>query len=98
MLNDQEYLEYCEKRKYSKKAQAEMKYIRSADPSRRVKSARGNASGSYPCRTMGVTVQFESHRVELPFIHKTDHDKDVLEIYDQPPRITLSYILQKRET
>ncbi len=96
MLTDQGFIQYCKNREYSKKAQAEMKYIRSAEPSRRVKSARGNVSGSYPCRTMGVTIQFESHRGgELPFIHKTDHDKEVLEIYDQPPPIPLSYILQK---
>src|SRR5258708_36286725 len=95
MLTDQELIQLYKRCRYSKKAQAEMEYIRSSEPSRRVRSARGNASGSYPSRTMGVTIQFESHKVELAYIHQTDHDKEVLEFYDQPPSFTLSYILQK---
>jgi hypothetical protein len=31
---------------------------------------------------MGVTIQFESHRVELAFIYEMEHDADVLEYYD----------------
>jgi hypothetical protein len=34
---------------------------------------------------MGVTIQFESHRVELAFIYQLEHDSSVLEYYDQPP-------------
>jgi putative transposase len=40
---------------------------------------------------MGVTIQFESHRVELPFIYEVEHDSQVLEYYDQPPSIPLVY-------
>lgn len=40
---------------------------------------------------MGQTIQFESHKVELPFIYQLEHDKSVLEFYDQPPQIKLSY-------
>ena len=40
---------------------------------------------------MGVTIQFESHRVELPFIYEAEHDSQVLEYYDQPPSIPLVY-------
>src|SRR5208283_4867703 len=40
-------------------------HIRSSDPSRRVGGGRSNVSGRYPSRKMGVTIQFESHRVEL---------------------------------
>jgi hypothetical protein len=39
--------------------------IRSSGPSRRVGGGRSNVSGRYPSRKMGVTIQFESHRVEL---------------------------------
>jgi hypothetical protein len=28
---------------------------------------------------MGVTIQFESHRVELPAIYELEHDADVIE-------------------
>jgi transposase InsO family protein len=41
---------------------------------------------------MGVTIQFESHRVELAFIHEMEHDPEVLEYYDQPPAIPLEYL------
>jgi transposase InsO family protein len=40
---------------------------------------------------MGVTIQFESHRVELARIHELEHDPDVLEYYDQPPSFELIY-------
>jgi hypothetical protein len=39
---------------------------------------------------MGVTIQFESHRVELPFVYEMEHDPEVLEYYDQPPSIPLA--------
>jgi len=40
---------------------------------------------------MGLTIQFESHRVELPFVYEMEHDPGVLEYYDQPPSIPLAY-------
>jgi hypothetical protein len=40
---------------------------------------------------MGATIQFESHRVELPFVYEMEHDPEVLEYYDQPPSIPLAY-------
>jgi hypothetical protein len=40
---------------------------------------------------MGVTIQFESHRVELAAIYEMEHDREVLEHYDQPPPIRLEY-------
>jgi putative transposase len=40
---------------------------------------------------MGLTVQFESHRVELPLVYEMEHDPGVLEFYDQPPSIPLAY-------
>ena len=40
---------------------------------------------------MGVTIQFESHRVELAGIYEMEHDAGVLEYFDQPPTIKLDY-------
>jgi hypothetical protein len=40
---------------------------------------------------MGVSIQFESHRVELAGIYEMEHDSGVLEYYDQPPAIKLDY-------
>src|SRR5260221_6909935 len=93
MLKDYELLQLFQSCDFSQKAQAEIKRIRSSEPSRRVRSARGNMSGSYPSPTMGFTIQFESHEDELPFIYQIEHDKDVLEYYDQPPLIKLSYMV-----
>jgi len=56
---------------------------RSRNPTRRVGGGRQNVSGRYPSRKMGVTIQFESHRVELPFVYEMEHDPAVLEYYDQ---------------
>ena len=65
--------------------------IRSSHPARRVQAHRSNVCGRYPSRKMGVTIQFESHRVELAAIYEMEHDPDVLEYYDQPPPLKLSY-------
>jgi hypothetical protein len=41
---------------------------------------------------MGMTIQFESHRVELAAIYEMEHDDSVEEFYDQPPSIKLDYL------
>src|SRR5664279_852797 len=66
-------------------------HIRSSNPSRRVGGGRSNVSGFYPSRKMGVTIQFESHRVELAAIYEMEHDPQTLEFYDQPNAISLDY-------
>src|SRR5664279_5165632 len=66
-------------------------HIRSSNPSRRVGGGRSNVSGRYPSRKMGMTIQFESHRVELAGIYEMEHDVGVLEYFDQPPTIKLDY-------
>ena len=40
---------------------------------------------------MGKTIQFESHKVELPGIEEYEEDSDVLEYYDQPYQFTLEW-------
>jgi putative transposase len=66
--------------------------VRSSEPARRVGGGRKNVSGRYPSRKMGVTIQFESHRVELAGIYEMEHDDSVEEFYDQPPSIKLDYL------
>ena len=65
--------------------------IRMAPPARRVTSRANNVSGAYPSRKMGVTIQFESHTVELWAIYLMEHDPEVLEFYDQPQTFKLRY-------
>jgi hypothetical protein len=40
---------------------------------------------------MGVTIQAESHHVELAAVYEYGHDPGTLEFYDQPPPIKLTY-------
>ena len=68
-----------------------IKGIRSSGPSRRVGGGGSNVSGRYPSRKMGVTIQFESHRVELAGIIEMEYDNAVIEYFDQPPAIKLDY-------
>jgi len=68
--------------------------IRGSEPSRRVSSGRGNTPGIYPSKKMGVTIQFESHTVELAAIYEKEHDANVYEYYDQPPAFSIRYQIQ----
>ncbi len=65
--------------------------IRFSPPARRVQGRAGNVCGTYPSRKMGMTIQFESHTVELGAIYLMEHDSEVLEYFDQPPSFKLSY-------
>ena len=89
MLNETDFLLWCKRLALTEKAQAAVAEARSRNPTRRVGGGRKNVSGRYPSRKMGVTIQFESHRVELPFVYELEHDATVLEYYDQPPSIPL---------
>ena len=65
--------------------------IRSSGPSRRVGGGSSNVCGRYPSKKMGVTIQFESHRVELAGIYEMEHSASVLEYFDQTQPIRLVY-------
>jgi putative transposase len=65
--------------------------IRSSPPVRRVSGRANNITGRYPSPKMGMSIQFESDRVELWAIYTMERDDDVLEYYDQSSRIPLSY-------
>lgn len=65
--------------------------IRSSPPVRRVSGRANNITGRYPSPKMGMSIQFESDRVEFWAIYGMERDDDVLEFYDQSSRIPLSY-------
>ena len=91
MLTSDGLLNWFQRCNVPEPTRAIINQVRSAAPSRRVRSGRSNVSGRYPSRKMGMTVQFESHRVELAGIYEMEHDAGVLEYYDQPPPIKLDY-------
>jgi putative transposase len=91
MLSEEEFLSWCSRVRLSQDARELVAKIRSSAPVRRVGGGRENVSGRYPSRKMGLTIQFESHRVELAFIYEMEYDTDVLEYYDQAASIQLDY-------
>ncbi len=91
MLNQDNLLMLYQRLGLSDQARAVIDDVRGSDPARRVRSGRGNVSGRYPSKKMAVTIQFESHRVELAGIYEMEHDAGVLEYFDQPPSIKLLY-------
>jgi putative transposase len=84
MLSPEAWESWCQEIGILPHARALIDQIRSSNPARRVGGGRSNVSGRYPSRKMGVTIQFESHRVELAGIYEMEHDVEVLEFYDQP--------------
>lgn len=91
MLSRDDLLTLYQQLGLSHEARSVIDHVRSSDPARRVRSGRGNVSGRYPSKKMGVTIQFESHRVELAAIYEMENDAHVLEYFDQPPSIKLLY-------
>jgi putative transposase len=91
MLSQDELTLWYERLKLPTEAQTIIDHIRSSDPARRVGGGRRNVTGRYPSKKMGVSIQFESHRVELAAIYEMEHSSDVLEYYDQPQSIKLLY-------
>lgn len=91
MLSAAKFDAWCKRLHLSEKAVESVRAVRSQPPSRRVGGGHSNVTGRYPSRKMGATIQFESHRVELPIVYEFEYDPAVLEYYDQPPSIELHY-------
>jgi hypothetical protein len=61
VFEQDQFLYWLRKLNLSERAENLIQQIRSSNPARLVQSGRGNVSGRYPSRKMGVTIQFESH-------------------------------------
>jgi transposase InsO family protein len=91
MLTENELQTWFDSVDLSEEARFVIARIRSSDPARRVGGGKRNVAGRYPSSKMRVTIQFESHQVELAAIYELEHDGDVLEYFDQPPTFKLDY-------
>jgi putative transposase len=96
MLSDQDFADWAKRIDLSDEALSLVAHIRSSNPARRVGGGLSNVTGRYPSRKMGVTIQFESHRVELATVYELEHDDEVLEYWDQPNSIKLDYESRQR--
>jgi len=96
MLSKEAFVQWYLNAGFSEQAKALIERIRSSPPTRRVSGRAGNVPGRYPSRKMKATIQFESHRGELANIYELEHDPEVLEYYDQPSAIKLSYIAKNK--
>jgi putative transposase len=91
MLSDQDFAAWAKRVGLSNEALSVVAHVRCSNPARRVGGGHSNVTGRYPSKKMGVTIQFESHRVELPAVYELEHDDEVFEYYDQAPSIKLDY-------
>lgn len=91
MLNEIEFKAWAENLDFSEETIVEIQKVRHAPPARRVGGGRKNVSGKYSSIKMGQTIQFESHKVELPTVYELEFDDNVLEYYDQPTKIKVVY-------
>jgi hypothetical protein len=100
VLTPEEYALWVQRLRLSPETDGMITTIRSSPPVRRVASRVGNVPGTYPSVKMGGrSMQFESHHVELWALYLMERDPDVLEFYDQPSRIPLTYAaLSGRDT
>ncbi|AJY76263.1 DDE-type integrase/transposase/recombinase [Paenibacillus beijingensis] len=92
MMNPEQFEVWYIKNQITDKGKKKIESIRNSQPVRRVKSGKKNVSGIYPSRKMGVSIQFESHKLELSFIYLAEHDPKVIEFFDQPSFVELDYI------
>lgn len=91
MLTDEGFNKYCTELGFSDTTVALINKIRTSPPYRHVGGGSNNVWGRYPSNKMKLTIQFESHKVELAGIIEYENDADVLEFYDQPSPIKLCY-------
>src|SRR5713226_7672477 len=91
MMTPEEFRAWSQRLQFSKETEALIVAMRSLPPVRRVSGRANNVTGRYPSPKMQCSIQFESQHVELWAIYAMERDDDVLEFYDQPSRIPLSY-------
>jgi transposase InsO family protein len=92
MMTVEEYRHWCRRLGIKGKTRQFIDNIRNSEPVRLVRGGGNSVVGLYPSRLMGRTIQFESHRCELSSIQQMERaESDVLEIWDQPTTLTLTY-------
>ncbi|MDD2270959.1 MAG: DDE-type integrase/transposase/recombinase [Desulfuromonadaceae bacterium] len=90
-MTDEEFNSWVYKHKIPAHAVNIIRQVRENEPFRRVQGGKSNVAGRYPSRKMGCIIQFESHQVEFPFAVDFENDEEIIEFYDQPVSVKLTY-------
>lgn len=91
VMHAKEFSLWCRRRGVRGETREFISGIRDGEPERLVRGYGGSVVGLFPSRKMGRTIQFESHRCELAFVQRMERNPDVLEFWDQPTRLTITY-------
>jgi putative transposase len=86
-----QFQRYCLEQQLPTETVDFLSHVRQLPPARRVQGRKGNVSGFYSSRKMGMTIQFES-LIELGAIYLMEHDPAVFAFYDQPHTFKLHYL------
>lgn len=92
VMNLEEFNKWAENLNLPEEVKEEIQIIRTSDPARLVGGGARNVPGEFTSKKMGLTIQFESSKVELPAIYMMEFDDNVLEFYDQPPTLKLNKV------
>lgn len=92
MMSQNAFDAWCARLNLSDEAIAVIAHIRASAPARRVASTHVSAATRYYSDKMGWSVGAESRTVELAVVRDMDNDDGILEYYDQPPKVWLSYL------
>ena len=98
MLTKEQLDDYCKLLGLSESSAGWIKKMRADAPARAAQGRRRNVTSRYPSRKMGCTIQSESRTNELANIILLENDPSVLEFWDQPGEIKLSYKLESGES
>jgi putative transposase len=90
MLKQIQIEEFCDKLRISPQGRAYLTAARQIAPSRPVTS-RGRSRINFPSVKMGRTLVVESPRCELAWLKRWEADPSVLEFWDQPPPVRISW-------
>ncbi|MBO0789939.1 MAG: Tn7 transposase TnsA N-terminal domain-containing protein [Ktedonobacteraceae bacterium] len=92
MLTPEAFREWCRALQLPASTCDLLARLRFSQPVRRVQGRAGNVRGLYPSKKMGMMMQFESESVELSAMYWMDHDEKVIEFYEQPHTLKLTYL------
>ncbi len=82
---------YCRRLGHDSHTRSVIETIRTSPPSRIPRARRGNKLVDYTSDKMGMVIKAESDTAEFAYLLQCEHDPDVLEIYDQPPKLPVRY-------